>query len=723
MKYWNKAVISFVLIVSFIVTMILPEQKPALANDNLQITEEDFIKAEGKKLKTKAGEAIVLKGTNAGGYLLQEMWMTLTKQTDNVGCQMQIIEKLKERFPNNYETLLDLYEEKYWQETDFDHCKELGMNVIRLPFWYRNFLDDNGNMKINAFDRMDWFVEQAGKRGIYVILDMHGVPGSQNGQDHSGDTTQGVSFFQGDKSAENQQVATELWVEIAKHYKDNPIVAGYDLLNEPYTSETVQRTTRIVWDYYDKAYEAIRTVDTEHVIIMEATWEPSRLPNPTEYGWTNVMYEYHCYNYDSQTVAEDQLASINNKLNNIDKANYNVPSYIGETSFFSNYDSWRACLQRMNDYGINYTTWTYKTTNRNSSWGIFNQTSSEADIENDSYESIYSKWSKAGDSRKNETLYNVLKEYLTKPSLRKSEGCGRYEAELYDEKINGGSVATLTANFGNSFSNDGYVEDMNGNKSDNMESAKYIQFNFKMSNAGKYKLKIAYATTTDTKFAMQVNDDTWSFKEVNATGAWDSINIVTIDINLNRGENSIKLAGSVDVKDSWIILDYFEIEEKEITTNSSTDVPTTPELTEVSTGAEDLPTSGVLIETTKDANVTKPTEKTTKEILETSKSAVKTKNKVTYIKRVEKVKMKKVQYRNKKILLKYKKVKGAKGYQIKYSTNKKFKKSKKITTKKLKYIIKKVRKKKYYIRVRAFKTYNSKRVYGKWSKRKTVKVR
>ena len=70
------------------------------------------------------------------------------------------------------------------------------------------------------------------------------------------------------------------------------------------------------------------------------------------------------------------------------------------------------------------------------------------------------------------------------------------------------------------------------------------------------------------------------------------------------------------------------------------------------------------------------------------------------------------------------KVTGAKGYQLQYALNKKFKKKKSIQTKKTKYTIKKLKKKKtYYIRVRAYKMNGKKKVYGKWSTVKKVKIR
>ena len=77
-----------------------------------------------------------------------------------------------------------------------------------------------------------------------------------------------------------------------------------------------------------------------------------------------------------------------------------------------------------------------------------------------------------------------------------------------------------------------------------------------------------------------------------------------------------------------------------------------------------------------------------------------------------------------KVKVTWKKVSNSLGYQIQYATNKKFKKKKSIQTKKTKYTIKKLKKKKtYYIRVRAYKMNGKKKVYGKWSKVKKVKVK
>ncbi len=78
-----------------------------------------------------------------------------------------------------------------------------------------------------------------------------------------------------------------------------------------------------------------------------------------------------------------------------------------------------------------------------------------------------------------------------------------------------------------------------------------------------------------------------------------------------------------------------------------------------------------------------------------------------------------------KTVVSFKKVTGAAGYQIQYAKNKKFTKGKKSkTTKKTKYTIKKLTKKKtYYFRVRAYKLVNGTKKYGKWSAVKKLKIK
>lgn len=94
----------------------------------------------------------------------------------------------------------------------------------------------------------------------------------------------------------------------------------------------------------------------------------------------------------------------------------------------------------------------------------------------------------------------------------------------------------------------------------------------------------------------------------------------------------------------------------------------------------------------------------------------------------KKTSIKKLSKGKKKFTVTWAKVSGVKGYQIQYSSDKKLKKNNKSVTvtkqKKTKATVKKLKsKKKYYVRVRTYKTVNGKKIYSSWSKVKSVKTK
>lgn len=93
--------------------------------------------------------------------------------------------------------------------------------------------------------------------------------------------------------------------------------------------------------------------------------------------------------------------------------------------------------------------------------------------------------------------------------------------------------------------------------------------------------------------------------------------------------------------------------------------------------------------------------------------------------KVPRVKFSKLKVSGKcKVKATWKKLTNVSGYQIQYAPNKKFKKAKRKTVKSTSVTIKKLKKKKtYFVRVRAYKLVDGKKVYGKWSAVKKVKIK
>ena len=368
----------------------------------------DFLKVNGTQIRKQkgTGDVVYLRGTNAGGWLVQENWMNPTNASD----QKTMMTTLANRFgTSKRDELVSTYENNYWTTQDFDNCAEMGMSVIRLPFTYMNLCDDNGNLKSNAFDRLDWFVQNCSQRGMYVILDMHGAFGSQNGMDHSGEINDGKQLYY---NQSNKDKTLNLWKKIAEHFKGNPAVAAYDILNEPGIKAAA--TYSLHWDFYNEIYNTIRSKDRNHIIIMESCWDADNLPRPSQYGWTNVAYEYHYYPWSAQNSSDAQKSYFSSKVSDIANHNYGVPTFVGEFTCFEQAEGWKAAMSTFNGQGWHWTTWSYKVTG-NSSWGIYNHNPEKVDIYNDSADTIKNKWSAVGTANgwKNDKIYNLVKPYLS----------------------------------------------------------------------------------------------------------------------------------------------------------------------------------------------------------------------------------------------------------------------------------------------------------------------
>jgi aryl-phospho-beta-D-glucosidase BglC (GH1 family) len=372
---------------------------------------ERFLKVDGKYLRNDygKGEIVTLRGTNIGGWQVMEGWMCPTDAVD----QRTTIETLTDRFGKAMaEELIKVYERAWWQEQDFDNVKDLNFNVIRLPISYLNLLDESGRLREDTLATYDWFVAECEKRDIYVILDLHCAPGSQNGRDHSGDSSGSRLYTEN----EFQDLTVSLWEQLALHYKGNATIAGYDLLNEPEGNEEERNPWGTAqFPFYHRLYQAIRTVDPDHLIILEAIWEPTDMKAPAEFGWENVMYEYHCYGWEGIHEVEAQQRFTDSKVAMMNKVNFNVPVLIGEFTLFTQPASWEYALDVYAKNGWSWTTWTYKTVEFGN-WGIFNSTkidTPDVNIKTDSSETIYEKWSRTDTKTsfsKNEILYNLLKE-------------------------------------------------------------------------------------------------------------------------------------------------------------------------------------------------------------------------------------------------------------------------------------------------------------------------
>ena len=352
-----------------------------------------WLHTEGEQIKNASGETVVLRGTNFGGWGILEDWFC--PYTDPAGVE-NIYDTLVSRFGTDaVHALFQLYRRNWITETDFRNVAAMGMNVIRLPIWYRNLQrDDNGTWYRNEkedidFSELDAMVDLCRKYGLYLILDLHGLPGHQNDYDHCGRSKSMTLFDDTPQGARYREVTVDFWTELARHYADEPTIAMYDLMNEPLgTNITREKSLKqTFWDLSDALYDAIRTVDSRHIISMEAIWDPTAIASPDVYGWENIVYQEHLYDVTNPTYLRKMLE--------IRRANYNSPFYIGEF-YPRGFSSFDYLFSLFNHKGLSWTTWTYKGAGNsadNSPWFLYGASGLEKiDAQNDSYETLTKKW-------------------------------------------------------------------------------------------------------------------------------------------------------------------------------------------------------------------------------------------------------------------------------------------------------------------------------------------
>jgi len=186
---------------------------------------------------------------------------------------------------------------------DYKRMKEWDVNIIRFPLNYYwlfdtaspNVIDDSKKQAL--FKYIDYHVNLSQEYGIYLLLDLH----------HFGawwtppEIDKGVLFYDGSSSCD----IAKFWETIAKRYKNEPIIAGYDLINEPHCSSSF--TENDLYRLYEQTLQVIRDIGDSHMVFISDPVEKFNKYKDSEgevYGSSeaflkvsddNVIYSYHWY--------------------------------------------------------------------------------------------------------------------------------------------------------------------------------------------------------------------------------------------------------------------------------------------------------------------------------------------------------------------------------------------------------------------------------------------
>ena len=283
------------------------------------------------------------------------------------------------------ELLRNTFQDNFITELDVQRASEMGFTLIRVPVWYEALETDYKNeenfFKPEGWRRLDNLLDWARKHRIYIMIDLHGAPGGQNGYWHMG-LAEGGDLWERPKCIAK---TARLWGAIANYFRDEPHVAVYDLLNEPNTVPSKKKFIAV----YDAIYREIRKYDTRHIIgLTDGFVGPERIATPKEMGWESdccIMQGHYYPGYAGVPTesAEDYRDSIENDL--VDYARrfrllyrFKMPLFAGEfnAAVGGEGQPWAAegmdlVLDMMNRRGVHWAPWTWKYYRPGSTWGVY----------------------------------------------------------------------------------------------------------------------------------------------------------------------------------------------------------------------------------------------------------------------------------------------------------------------------------------------------------------
>lgn len=306
-------------------------------------------KTQGTQILDANGEQILLKGTNLGNWLVPEGYMF---KTGKVASPRQIDQLLHEMIgPDSLTAFWHKYLDNYITHDDIKYLKRTRSNHVRLPFHYKMFTNDLYMGKRNAgFEYFDRVIEWCRQENLYVLLDMHCAPEGQTGDNI--DDSYGYPWLYYSKTAQDEM--STIWTAIAKRYENDPIIIGYDVINEPfahYFTKDIPDYNHRLFMVYERMVKDIRKIDKKHTIYLNGSVWAGDFDVFEGILDDNIVYEFHKYWFDINQESVQKYIDFSTK--------HNVPIYIGETG--ENTDEWVMEFRKLLDKNkINWAFWPYK---------------------------------------------------------------------------------------------------------------------------------------------------------------------------------------------------------------------------------------------------------------------------------------------------------------------------------------------------------------------------
>jgi hypothetical protein len=564
------------------------------------------LRASGKKFIDANGNEVILRGMGLGGWMLQEPYML---QLSGVAmAQHEIKNKIKELAGDeNTEKFYDAWLHNHCTKADIDSLAAWGFNSVRLPMHFNLFtlpveqepVKEKNTWLAKGFALTDSLLSWCKANKMYLVLDLHAAPGGQGNDNAISDRdTSYPSLWQ---SESNQQKTIELWRKLAARYANEEWIGGYDVLNEPNwgfqnapdKNGCAEELNQPLMNLLKKITTAIRTVDKNHLIIIEGNCWGNNYNNMLPLFDDNMAISFHKYwNYTDQN-------SIQKFLDYRDK--YNIPVWMGESGENSN--SWFTdAIQLLERNKIGWAWWPLKKMGINNPLQIRSNTA---------WENIINFWKGKAQKPSRQEVLNALMQLTADTRITNNierrdvvdamdrqltssatipfkenilqqntilfatnYDLGKLNSAYYDKDSGNYWVSTSNHtdwNRGWLYRNDGVDISKctdsisNGYQVSWIEDGEWLRFSVFVAQDGNYTTSFRYASKENNgTIQLMINDKIVSAVQLPSTGKQNIYkSSASVTIKLNKGWNSLKLIMAKGGFD----LNYFQLNYQNSTAN------------------------------------------------------------------------------------------------------------------------------------------------------------
>mmetsp|Transcript_8051 Transcript_8051/g.16979 ORF Transcript_8051/g.16979 Transcript_8051/m.16979 type:complete len:869 (-) Transcript_8051:309-2915(-) len=330
----------------------------------------------------------LIRGVNLGNWFLLERWMTASLFFDPTSAKafedscsaMDEHGLMKALGPEVSRRRMEDHWSTWITEEDITWLANHGVNAVRVPFGYWMVFPTPPFVH-GQFKYLERLFHWCEAHRISILLDFHGLKGSQTGNPTSGNCGACGNRQCGKTHLdflEHEETNLAVISKLTEVFSPSPAYLGFAVANE--VSSRVDSVATM--DFYQKAYNIIRSRSRHALISIFATFNPSTYPFPNFQGVAEDVHIYFGMGFGKTSL--DQSENLVRAENAISGLHW--PILVGEWSlgasgqstlswsslqrdaFFADYA--RMQLQAWETHSIGWFYWSYKTGFRNSTWNF-----------------------------------------------------------------------------------------------------------------------------------------------------------------------------------------------------------------------------------------------------------------------------------------------------------------------------------------------------------------